>query len=94
MLVAIHLWDIDGAKRAGLAAAWINRRRAAYPDPLERPDFAAGDLVESADELHRLKSSQTADGMTHRRPLSSPALETRNGTRKFRMPRTQVAVVA
>ncbi len=25
MLVAVHPWDIDGASRAGLATAWINR---------------------------------------------------------------------
>ena len=33
MLVAVHPWDVDGAKRAGLAAAWINRERAPTLSP-------------------------------------------------------------
>ncbi len=32
MLVAVHPWDIDGAARAGLATAWINRNGGVYPD--------------------------------------------------------------
>jgi 2-haloacid dehalogenase len=32
MLVAVHPWDIDGAHRAGLGTAWINRTGAPYPD--------------------------------------------------------------
>lgn len=31
MLVAVHPWDIDGAARAGLSTAWIDRAGAPYP---------------------------------------------------------------
>lgn len=31
MLVASHPWDIDGADRAGLATAWLNRTGVPYP---------------------------------------------------------------
>ncbi len=31
MLVAVHPWDIEGAARAGLATAWINRTGGRYP---------------------------------------------------------------
>jgi hypothetical protein len=27
MLVTVHPWDTDGARRAGLSAAWVNRAR-------------------------------------------------------------------
>lgn len=53
MLVAVHPWDIDGAKRAGLAAGWIDRRGAPYPEPMRKPDVTGRDLVALADELLR-----------------------------------------
>ena len=31
LLVAVHPWDIDGAARAGLSTAWINRAGVPYP---------------------------------------------------------------
>jgi 2-haloacid dehalogenase len=31
MLVAVHPWDTDGARRAGLRAAWVNRSGTSYP---------------------------------------------------------------
>lgn len=31
LLVAVHPWDIDGAARAGLATAWIDRGGVPYP---------------------------------------------------------------
>lgn len=39
MLAAVHPWDVDGAKRAGLTAAWINRDGATYPAHLTEPDL-------------------------------------------------------
>lgn len=36
-LVAVHPWDVDGALRAGLRAAWICRTPAPYPDVLRPP---------------------------------------------------------
>lgn len=29
--MAIHPWDVDGAARAGLATAWLNRGGDRYP---------------------------------------------------------------
>jgi len=51
VLVAARPWDIDGAKRAGLQAAWLNRKRAPYPDFFERPDATAETLGGLAEAL-------------------------------------------
>lgn len=48
LLVAVHPWDIDGAARAGMDTAWINRADAAYPSYFTPPDHtvsALGDLA-------------------------------------------------
>jgi 2-haloacid dehalogenase len=45
MLVAVHPWDVDGAKRAGLRGAWINRRGGSYPDIFRAPDIVCPDLI-------------------------------------------------
>lgn len=50
MLVAVHPWDIDGAARAGLQTAWIDRSGAVpYPPYLTAPDLT----VSGVDELAR-----------------------------------------
>lgn len=51
MLVAVHPWDIDGARRAGLATAWIDRDSGRYPAYFAAPDVQAASLVELADLL-------------------------------------------
>jgi 2-haloacid dehalogenase len=51
MLVAVHPWDIDGAARAGLATAWINRGGGHYPDYFQAPDLGVGSLTVLAEEL-------------------------------------------
>lgn len=51
MLVAVHPWDIDGAARAGLATAWINRSGGPYPAYFRAPDLAARSLTELGDQL-------------------------------------------
>ena len=51
MLVAVHPWDIDGASRAGLATAWIDRSGGHYPSYFAAPDVEAASLVELADAL-------------------------------------------
>lgn len=53
MLAAVHPWDVDGAKRAGLATCWINRTAAPYPSSFEEPDLTCRDFVELADALAR-----------------------------------------
>jgi 2-haloacid dehalogenase len=51
MLVAVHPWDVDGAHRAGLATAWIDRTGARYPSYFAVPDLTATSLTELADAL-------------------------------------------
>ncbi len=51
MLVAVHPWDIDGATRAGLATAWINRDGGTYPAYFKAPDLSIGSLTELAGRL-------------------------------------------
>ncbi len=48
MLVAVHPWDVDGASRAGLATAWVDRAGAPYPECFTAPGVRAGSLVELA----------------------------------------------
>ena len=48
MLVAIHPWDIDGAARAGMATAWLNRGGRDYPTHFTQPDHTITALAELA----------------------------------------------
>ena len=51
MLVAVHPWDIDGAARAGLATAWVNRGGGPYPDYFSAPDLTCASLTDLAEQL-------------------------------------------
>lgn len=51
LLVAVHPWDIDGASRAGLQTAWINRTGAGYPGHFTEPDFTLTALTELAEVI-------------------------------------------
>lgn len=51
LLVAVHPWDIHGARAAGMATAWINRTGAAYPAYFTRPDVEASNLSSLAAQL-------------------------------------------
>ena len=53
MLVAVHPWDIDGASRAGLATAWLDRSGAPYPAYFMAPDVRATSCVDLAAQLAR-----------------------------------------
>ena len=48
MLVAAHPWDIGGASRAGLRAAWISRQGTAYPTPFAPPEIRVASLTDLA----------------------------------------------
>lgn len=50
-LIAVHPWDIDGAKRAGLQAGWLNRRNSPYPTVFRPPDASGESLGTLADAL-------------------------------------------
>jgi 2-haloacid dehalogenase len=52
LLVAVHPWDIDGARRAGLQAAWLRRGAADYPTVMTAPTLIAADLRDLAHLLH------------------------------------------
>lgn len=54
MLVAVHPWDVDGAARAGLGTAWINRSGGPYPEHFTKPDLTATSLVDLADQLRAM----------------------------------------
>lgn len=49
MLVAVHPWDIDGAARAGMRTAWLDRRGTAYPAYFTAPELTATSLTQLAD---------------------------------------------
>ncbi|MBA2323612.1 MAG: haloacid dehalogenase type II [Pseudonocardiales bacterium] len=51
VLVAVHPWDIDGAARAGLATAWINRNGTPYPGYCRPPDHTMPGLDQLAAAL-------------------------------------------
>lgn len=51
LLAAVHPWDLDGAKRAGLAGAWINRSGDWYPPVFSEPELICADFNELADVL-------------------------------------------
>jgi len=51
MLVAVHPWDIDGAVRAGMQAAWIDRDGRRYPAYASEPTHRVGSLEELAEAL-------------------------------------------
>ena len=51
MLVAVHPWDIDGANRAGMTTAWINRDGRPYPEYFTAPTHTIAALTELPSRL-------------------------------------------
>jgi 2-haloacid dehalogenase len=51
LMVAVHPWDLDGAARAGLRTAWIDRTGAPYPAYCRPPDYGVRSLDLLADAL-------------------------------------------
>jgi 2-haloacid dehalogenase len=51
LLVAFHPWDIDGANRAGLSTAWINRAGGPYPAYFAPPAYTVATLGDLASQL-------------------------------------------
>jgi 2-haloacid dehalogenase len=52
-MIAVHPWDIHGAKRAGLLGAWLDRGGRRYPDVFAAPDFRGRDFHSVAVALLR-----------------------------------------
>ena len=48
LLVAVHPWDLDGAARAGLSTAWVDRSGTAYPGVFAPPTHTVRALPELA----------------------------------------------
>lgn len=53
MLVAVHPWDLDGAARAGLSTAWIDRAGVPYPSFFAAPTCTVRGLAELPAALER-----------------------------------------
>jgi 2-haloacid dehalogenase len=49
--IAVHPWDVHGAKCAGLRAAWLDRHGDPYPDVFAAPDVTARELPAVVDRL-------------------------------------------
>jgi 2-haloacid dehalogenase len=58
MLVAVHPWDLEGARRAGLRTAWINRTGGSFPTHFGGPEVTVRDFVALA---HVLAHRSTGD---------------------------------
>lgn len=46
VLVAVHPWDLDGAARAGMRTAWIDRDGSPYPEYFTAPTYTVSALPE------------------------------------------------
>jgi 2-haloacid dehalogenase len=51
LLVAVHPWDVDGAARAGMCTAWIDRSDVPYPGHFTPPEHTVPALAELAGRL-------------------------------------------
>jgi 2-haloacid dehalogenase len=51
LLVAVHPWDVDGAARAGLQTAWVDRGGAPYPAYFTPPTFTVSGIDDLARQL-------------------------------------------
>jgi 2-haloacid dehalogenase len=51
LMVAVHPWDLDGAARAGLRTAWVDRTGAPYPGWCRTPDHVVPSLALLAEAL-------------------------------------------
>lgn len=50
-LVAVHAWDVHGARAAGLRTGWCSRLEGAWAPAFDRADVEGADLLEVADRL-------------------------------------------
>jgi 2-haloacid dehalogenase len=51
LLVAVHPWDIDGAARAGLQTAWVDRSGTPYPAHFTPPTLTVSGIDDLARKL-------------------------------------------
>ncbi|MGE0139469.1 MAG: haloacid dehalogenase type II [Ilumatobacteraceae bacterium] len=62
-MVAVHAWDLHGARRAGLLTGWAGRLEHTWTEVFAAPDVTGWDLVDVVDELLALPddTAQTPD---------------------------------
>lgn len=51
LLVSVHPWDIDGAARAGLRTAWVDRTGSHYPTVFTAPEMRVTGIEDLATRL-------------------------------------------
>jgi 2-haloacid dehalogenase len=51
IMIAVHDWDLHGARSAGLRTGWVNRTHAPWSPIFDRPDIEAVDLPGIAAQL-------------------------------------------
>ncbi len=51
LLVAVHPWDIHGARQAGMRTGWVTRQETPYPGYFAAPGLQAPDLVTLAGQI-------------------------------------------
>jgi 2-haloacid dehalogenase len=49
LLVAVHPWDVDGARRVGLQSCWVNRSHGPFPATFLDPTYAVSTIEEIAE---------------------------------------------
>ncbi|QWZ06485.1 haloacid dehalogenase type II [Nocardioides panacis] len=49
LLVAVHPWDVDGASRAGLQSAWVNRSGGPFPATFREATYTVSGIEELAE---------------------------------------------
>jgi 2-haloacid dehalogenase len=54
VMIAVHDWDLHGARAAGLRTAWVNRSGAEWSPIFDRADIEASDLPEIVGDLAQL----------------------------------------
>lgn len=50
-MVAVHAWDLHGARNAGLVTGWASRLEETYSPVFDPPDVSGVDLVEVVEGL-------------------------------------------
>ena len=51
VMVAVHPWDLEGARTVGMRTVYVNRSGARYPTHLSEPDLTVRSFADVADAL-------------------------------------------
>jgi 2-haloacid dehalogenase len=46
LMVAVHPWDVDGARRAGYQTVWVNRTGSRFPATFLEPTYTVASIEE------------------------------------------------